>query len=300
MSARACVLCDSPGPFAPVYERDRYRMVRCACGLVFQDPQPGADRLRAAYYHDSGFSEALLGELREVTLANARDRLRRLRAAGTAAAGTRLLDVGASSGAWLEVAADAGIDGVGVELGETTARGARERGLDVRTGTLEDVMPTLGGRRFDLITFWDVLEHLEDPRRELALAAGLLEPGGMVAATFPNIDGLYPRLTYRLIARRTGVWEHPELPVHLYDFSARTSRALLERLGYSVAGVSTFGIPFRHFRTTVLAPERLGRGIRARALRAAFELLRLGAYPIAGLTDRGNATFILARAPAPP
>ena len=149
---------------------------------------------------------------------------------------------------------------------------------------------------FDLITFWDVLEHLHDPRRELRLARQLLRPGGTVAATFPNVEGLYPGLTYRLLAQRTGVWEYPELPVHLYDFGPGTGRAMFARAGFEVEYVKTYATPFGFYRSTSLSPERLGRGLRATAIRAAFAGIRLFAYPVAALTDRGNAMFLLARA----
>jgi SAM-dependent methyltransferase len=268
-------------------------MVRCGCGLVFQDPAPSAQDLTEAYYHDEAFTDALFGDLREVTMESARRKLRHLRGARALRPGMRLLDVGASSGAWLEVAAAEGVEGIGVELGESTAARARSRGLDVRTGTLAEVLPSLGGERFDLITFWDVLEHLHDPRRELALARGLLAPQGRIAATFPNVEGLYPRLTYRLIARRTGVWEYPELPVHLYDFAPETARRLFSSMGYGVERIRTYATPFEFYRSTSLSPERLGPGRRARLLRAAFGALRLGAYPLARVLDRGNALFVL-------
>src|SRR5207244_3751245 len=149
----------------------------------------------------------------------------------------------------------------GVEVGAQTAAQARERGLDVRTGELSQVAPELEDSGYDLITFWDVLEHLPDPRRELALARRLLAPGGAIAATMPNVDGLYPRLTYRLLARPAGVWEYPELPVHLYDFSPATIGRLLKRAGYDAIRTSTFPTPFAFYRATSLAPARLGGGL---------------------------------------
>ncbi len=293
---RRCILCDRGEPFEPVFAQGAYRLVRCpGCRLHFQDPQPPAAVLAAAYYHDPDFTQALLGPLREITLQRAREKLAPLRRAGALRAGGRTLDVGASSGAWLEVAAEHGLEATGVELGEATAAAARERGLDVRTGTLEQTLPDLTGERFDLITFWDVLEHLPDPRHELKLAADLLAPGGVVAATFPNVEGWYPRLTYRLLARTTGVWEYPELPVHLYDFSPATARRLLERGGYGVAAVETSATPFAFYRETSLSPARLGSGKRARALRVAFEALRVPVYPLARLAGRGNALFVAGR-----
>lgn len=289
------MLCDGAGPFGSLYERDGYRLVRCAeCRLVFQDPQPSDEVLAGSYYHDREFSRALDGELRSVTLANARRKLIALRPEGLPAPGTRALDVGCSSGAWLEVAAATGVSATGVEIGQATAAAARERGLDVRTGTLAEALPRLEGQRFDLITFWDVLEHLRDPRRELELARGLLAPGGVVAATFPNVEGLYPRLTHRLLARRTGVWEHPELPLHMFDFAPATARRLFERSGFEVRRIKTFAIPFGFYRSTSLSLERLGAGRRGRLLQASFAALRSLTYPLARLTDRGNALLVIA------
>lgn len=290
-------MCDASGPFASVYERGGFRLVRCrGCGLVFQDPQPPEEALAASYYHDADFARALFGELRETTLENARRKLGLLRRAGAISRGMRVLDVGASSGAWVEVAADAGVHATGVEIGEATAAAARRRGLDVRTGTLAETRGELAVERFDLVTFFDVLEHLHDPRRELEIARELLAPGGAVAATFPNVEGLYPRLTYRLLARRTGVWEYPELPVHLYDFAPGTARRLFDRAGYEVRNLRTLATPFGFYRSTTLSLERLGSGARARLLRGAFEGLHLLAYPLARATGQGNTIFLVAYA----
>ncbi|WP_354702357.1 hypothetical protein DSM112329_02714 [Paraconexibacter sp. AEG42_29] len=295
MTERECIVCGQAPPFRELYARDGFTLVRCpSCTLVFQDPPPGPELLEQAYYHDAGFAQALLGDLRGTTLERAREKLGHLRATGVLRPGLRILDVGASSGAWLEVAAEAGMTGIGVELGAATAAGARKRGLDVRTGTLDEVLPSLAGERFDLISFWDVLEHLPDPRHELRLAAGLLAPGGHVAATFPNVDGLYPRLTYRLFARRTGVWEYPELPVHLYDFSPRTARRLLQSLDYDVDAVRTFATPYDFYESTSLSPQRIGHGRKRRALRAGFDVVHRIAYPVARRTGRGNSQFVLA------
>ena len=78
--AARCIVCDAPPPFPPVFERGGYRMARCPkCGLVFQDPQPGDDVLAGAYYHDGAFAARLEGDLRRLTLANAREKLSMLR-----------------------------------------------------------------------------------------------------------------------------------------------------------------------------------------------------------------------------
>jgi SAM-dependent methyltransferase len=250
--------------------------------------------LDASYYQDPEFSRMLLGPLREITLARAGEKLPLLAGLGVVRRGGRALDVGCSSGAWLEVVGEAGMRATGVEVGEQTAEDARRRGLDVRTGTLAQVAAELAGEHFDLITFWDVLEHLRDPREELALVAELLAPGGVVAATFPNIGGWYPRITYRLLGKPTGRWEYPELPVHLYDFSPATATRLLERVGFQVRAIKTLETPFEFYRETSLSISRLGGGRRAWAIRASYEALRVVVYPAARVCDRGNAMFAAA------
>lgn len=289
------MLCDTPGPFELRYARDGYRLVRCPrCRLVFQDPQPGDEVLARSYYHDPDFARALVGELRSVTLANARRKLDRLRPEGLLDPGARVLDIGCSSGAWLELVAGGGVSATGIEMGQATAAAARRRGLDVHTGTLAETLPELEDQRFDLISFWDVLEHLRDPCRELELARGLLAPDGIVAASFPNVEGLYPSLTYRLLARRTGVWEHPELPLHMFDFAPGTARRLFERSGFEVRRIETYATPYGFYRSTSLSAERTGGGWRGRLLQASFASLKAVAYPLAELIDRGNALFVLA------
>lgn len=292
---RRCIVCDSSGPFSALFEQGGFRLVRCHCGLVFQDPQPEENVLEACYYHDGDFSEALMGELRQITIDSARHKEELLRSAGVRLEGMRILDVGASSAAWLEVARAHGCRVTGVEIGAITAAGARSRGFDVRTGTLGEALGTLGEGQYDLITFWDVLEHLRDPRQELAMSRRLLTPDGLIAATFPNVEGLYPRLTYRLLARLTGVWEYPELPVHLYDFAPRTARSLFAAQGYAVQLIRTFATPFRHYRSTSLSPQRLGSWLPGKLLRAGFDVLHRIAYPLADAFDRGNSMFVLAR-----
>ncbi len=289
-----CPVCGGRPPWRPVYARWGFHLVRCGgCELMFQDPQPSDEVLAEAYYFDPEFTDALAGAYREWTLAQARQHGDVLARIAPQVPG-RVLDVGCSSGAWLEVAAGRGWRGTGVELGPTTAEAARRRGLDVRTGTLADTFGELAADAFDLVTFWDVLEHVRSPAEELELARGLLAPAGRVAVSCPNVEGWYPRATYRLFARLTGVWEHPELPVHLWDFSPRTLGRLLERSGFRVVAARTQGTPFGALRDLKLGEAAVGTGRRAAALRAGFDVLHRAVYPLAQAADRANSMVVVA------
>ena len=293
---RLCIVCGDSGPFARLYTRDGFTLVRCpGCGLVFQDPQPSDADLQRTYYHDSEWTRAqLVDPMRTILLERAQWQVELLGKAGIRGNGQRLLDVGCAAGTFMTIAQQAGWQTTGVELGEATAQAARSGGLEVRTGTLADAFGELEPGSFDLITFWDVLEHVRDPRDDLALARELLRPGGMIAATMPNVSGLYPQATYRLIARPTGRWEYPELPVHLHDFDPSTVTRLLVDSGFHGVRVRTFATPFWYYRATSLATGALGGRLRGWVLRGAFELLHMVLYPVALLSGRQNSQFVLA------
>jgi SAM-dependent methyltransferase len=118
---------------------------------------------------------------------------------------------------------------------------AQARGLRVVQGTLDTA--DLPEAHFDVVTMWDVIEHLTDPRGALERAHRLLrspepsarvsgrgpaegQPGGLVVVHTIDIDSLFARL---MGARWPWLME-----MHVYYFSRRTLRAMLERCGFEV------------------------------------------------------------------
>ncbi len=98
--------------------------------------------------------------------------------------GGRLLDVGTADAEFMRHAAAAGFDVVGTEVSETAASIAAERGFHVVRGSLHGADLPPGS--FDVVTFWHVFEHLNDPRETLAKARDLLAPNGVLALAVPN------------------------------------------------------------------------------------------------------------------
>src|SRR5690606_19629035 len=88
---------------------------------------------------------------------------------------------------------------VGVEPSERLAAAGRGRGLEVVTGTLPHA--GLAGRKFDLVTVVDVIEHVTDPVALLRHAAAHLDAGGILAVVTPDLGSG----TARLVGRR---WWH--------------------------------------------------------------------------------------------
>jgi MPBQ/MSBQ methyltransferase len=108
--------------------------------------------------------------------------------------GSRVLDVGAGYGSFVVLARERGFDAVGTEIASFEVAFARRRLARMRPGDVPEAVfldggifnTHLDGSRFDAITFWNVLEHIDDPRPILRRAAGLLARGGAIYVVCPN------------------------------------------------------------------------------------------------------------------
>lgn len=147
----------------------------------------------------------------------------------------RLLDVGCAFGTFLIVAAERGWEVHGVEVSRYAAAIAAERGLGpVFEGRFEAFDGS--ARSFDLVTFWDSIEHVDDPVESLRRARRLLRPDGFVLIATDNFDCLVAdvaALAYR------ATWGHLRYPVErvFIDrnrtyFTLGTLRAALRHTGF--------------------------------------------------------------------
>ncbi len=190
----------------------------CAgCGFLFQWPLPDTTALLDAY---GAVEDPLYLSEKDNRYLTFRKALGLLGPAG----GRRLLDVGAYCGYFVDVARAAGFDAEGIELSRWAVAHARGLGLPVRNETIEE--RARSGARYDVVTLWDVVEHLPDPRRELEAAARLVRPGGHLHVS--TIDA--KSLVARLLGRR---WPWL-MDMHVVYFDRATLPALLEETGFRV------------------------------------------------------------------
>ena len=228
-----CVLCRGTRRRVALTHRDG-TLVRClACGLVSVDPLPSPEAALApydaAYFQSETGYRDYAGE-EAVFRAEFRRRLRRMRSAGRSG---RLLDVGAATGAFLVAARAAGFDVAGIEP-SPVAQAALARGLDVFHGPIEAA--TFAPASFDVVTIFDVLEHLVDPVDALTRMRGWLRPNGRLFIAVPDFGGWW--------ARASGVrWPMVTPKEHLYYFTRRTLRSLLCATGFEVVSMGLAGTP---------------------------------------------------------
>jgi SAM-dependent methyltransferase len=108
---------------------------------------------------------------------------------------------------------------------EASAYARDQLGLEVYRGTVEEV--DFPAQRFDVITLWNVLEHLPDPNTILQRLSGWLKPDGLLVYNTPNLDSLDARLFGQF-------WIGYELPRHFVVFSRRSLTQLLARSGFKI------------------------------------------------------------------
>jgi SAM-dependent methyltransferase len=111
--------------------------------------------------------------------------------------------------------------------------GRDELGIaNLHAGRVEDARFAPGS--FDLVTLWDVLEHLRDPDPLLQHLGKLLAPGGALFLHTPNVRVQVPKARLRRLLRGMEPGGHYlEAKDHLHLYSPRTLRVLLGRNGFA-------------------------------------------------------------------
>lgn len=157
----------------------------------------------------------------------------------------KLLDVGCHIGVMVELAKEHGWDAWGVEPSKWAAEQAQARGLNVINQTLAGA--NLPDNAFDIVTMWDVIEHLTDPANELRNVHRVLKPGGIFAIHTIDIESLFAQL----MGKR---WPWL-MEMHLYYFSPRTLGKMLDQNGFRVVSSSPQGRYLRlGYLTTRIEP----------------------------------------------
>lgn len=205
-------------------------MLRCArCGLVYPTTLLDSSRLKALYeasLFNYGSQEMYIRHTYGLYL---RKVWQRLKGRHTFLS---YLDIGCGNGFMLSEARSIGfVDVAGVE---PSAHAIAQASSDIRFGIVQGMFsPQLfGSRRFDVLSCFQTLDHIQDPKGFAMQCFSVLKPGGAVLFINHNIDSLFSRI----LGERC-----PMIDIeHTYLHTPKTMRMLFEQAGY--VNVSVFAV----------------------------------------------------------
>lgn len=254
-----CALCGSDDA-SSIPSATEFQISRCRrCGHIYTNPQLSDRRLHDLYrsgeFRSHPGTVAVMGQLApDAEWHIWAERLRAARMAWVFRAvspGARVLEIGCAYGDLLAALGVHGYNVYGIDLDETAAARAQELIGSGRVATvpLEEAKQFTD---FDVIMFFELLEHIRFPTAFLQEVRRRLNPSGHVIIGLPNMDGLRFQLQMRL-GKPVDLMGH----MHLHHYSFRTLAHLLRQVGFQDVRQLWYQQPF--------IPRHRGNAARVRA-----------------------------------
>lgn len=240
-----------------LFSFDEWKIVECLkCGLVFVNPRI-SEAVNQEFYNFEvkGDEEFLTQHFVETAPLHQNYWVRILRLIKHFQPSGKLLDIGCGNGEFVLLAQGAGFDASGQEVSPYFIGLCQQANVNIFQGELESL--NLPDHSFDVITLFDVIEHLYCPMSLLQEIKRILKPGGILVVSTHDIGNIFARMygsKWRMI-----------YPIgHLVYFSRKTLLHALRLAGFTpikAGGANTIDIDFfrellngmRSFMTTILA-----------------------------------------------
>ena len=194
------------------------QVLRCRkCGLIYLSPRPKRQIIIHSYSCAEDTKYISQEKERQLTFKRCLKTIKHLCSEGS------LLDIGAACGIFVKTAVDAGYKAIGVEPSVWMCEFAKKQyNVTILPTVVEDAK--FKDSSFDIVTMWDVLEHVPDPMCTLKEVKRILKPGGILVINYPRIDDPLAKIFGRH-------WWFL-LSIHLFYFTHKTLSSYLEYVGF--------------------------------------------------------------------
>ncbi|MCR4337866.1 MAG: class I SAM-dependent methyltransferase [Candidatus Omnitrophica bacterium] len=204
-----------------------YQLVRCRnCGLQYSSPRPDFSIIEDSYeeVQDEMYKEEVQGRIK--TFQRNLKNIERYQKTG------KLLDVGCSMGVFLSEAVKKGWQVEGLEPSLwCVQQGEKLFNLRINQGTVRN-LKDLFKEEFDVVTMWDVLEHVDDPMETLKLCRNVLKKEGLFVFSTVDMGSLFARMM-----GKKWPWL---MKMHIYYFDRKNIRQYLEKAGFEVLSIEVY------------------------------------------------------------
>lgn len=229
----SCLVCGS-SKLVPLDAFAAAYLCKCStCGFVFSQKIPSSFELEE-HYKGYGRNDYLS----PITIKRYHELLDQMEVYRKT---NKLLDVGCGIGYFLEVAKERGWEVYGTEFTDRAIEICEGKGIIMQQGKLNPIK--FETESFDVITSFEVIEHINNPIEELSNFNTLLRKGGLVYITTPNFNSL---LRYRLKAAYN-VITYPE---HLSYYTPSTLKKVFKACSFRSQKIQTTGISLTRLKTS--------------------------------------------------
>ena len=185
--------------------------------------------------------------------------------------GAQCLDIGAGGGVFLHLLQQRGAEVYGIEPNKVRVQFARQRyNINLSEHTVEHPYWQENFKEmFDVVTLWDVIEHVNFPLQTLHAAVALIRPGGLLCLDTPARDSFYHQLgeiTYRVSRGRYPTFlnmMYSNKPfAHKQIFSGQQLFCAVKRSGLDVikmARIHELSFPYTSYLERILKSKRLAK-----------------------------------------
>ncbi len=233
MKRTQCILCGSNSlkKHKQYYASDKLRVCQ-KCGMCFSESIPSEEELKAYYkvyaYDNETYSP--ITKQRYLSLLEEFEAYRKI---------NKILDIGCGSGAFLEVARSKGWEVYGTEYSEKALELLESKNITTQKGNIN--LDNYPSDSFDIITSFEVLEHMAYPTQETFAVNALLRHGGLHYITCPNFKSISKKLT-------KGKWSVINYPEHLNYFTPKTLHQFLLKQGFRKEKLFTSGLSLKRLK----------------------------------------------------
>lgn len=222
---KTCLICDSQN-LKKIIDYEHAHLCQCqSCGFVFSKKIPSKTEL-TQHYEGYGRNDYLS----PITIKRYHELLDKMESYRK---NNKILDVGCGIGYFLEIAKERGWEVYGTEYTDEAIEICKKKNINMQQGSLNP--ENYFGFEFDVITSFEVIEHINNPIEELGNFYSLLRKGGLVYVTTPNFNSL---LRYRLKSKYN-VITYPE---HLSYYTPKTLKNVFLKCGFKPLKLASTGI----------------------------------------------------------
>ena len=219
----SCYLCKSKNYLkrsGSVRDSLNLDILECSdCGLVYLS---SLSHIKEGHYEESGMHNSEIN-IEKWLQECKKDDNRRYEFVKDKVVDKALLDFGCGAGGFIEIVKQYTRKVSGVELEKSLQTSFKKRNLNVFANLLEVQKE---GLKYDLITAFHVIEHLQNPKRVLKDLSSLLEENGEMIVEVPNSDDALLTLYENIDFQNFSYWSQ-----HLFLFNENTMTELIKQSG---------------------------------------------------------------------